>query len=141
MIQTLNLIIGYLIIDFLSINLHKKLKKELVKEINHKKNNFFWKQIYNTELIQQLKFFLKIFIKNLELIERGSNFKSFNFRDCSLVNCIYAGAFIHYKRNIEFASLEIEKLFNLTGSVIPTSLENKNSLNEKMEKCFILKLK
>ena len=103
----------------------QKIKKELVKEINHKKNNFFGNKFHNTELIQQLKFFLKIFIKNLELIERGSNFKSFNFRDCSLVNCIYAGAFIHYKRNIEFASLEIEKLFNLTGSVIPTSLENK----------------
>ena len=42
-----------------------------------------------------------------------------------IVNCIYAGAFIFYKRNIEFASLEIEKLFNLTGSVLPTSLENK----------------
>ena len=74
------------------------------------------------------KIFLRSFISNLELIEKGSSSKKFNFQDCSLVNCIYAGAFIFYKRNIEFASLEIEKLFNLTGSVLPTSLENKNLL-------------
>ena len=41
------------------------------------------------------------------------------------MNCIYAGAYIYHERNIESASLAIEKLFNLSGSVLPNSLENK----------------
>ena len=103
----------------------RKIKHDLLAEINSRKITFFGHHFVNQNKLNAIKNFLKIFIRNLELIEKGSNSKPFNFQDCSLVNCIYAGAFIHYKRNIEFASLEIEKLFNLTGSVIPTSLENK----------------
>ena len=103
----------------------KKIKQDLLAEINSRKITFFDNHFIDQNKLNAIKNFLKIFIKDLNLIEKGSNSEPFNFKDCSLVNCIYAGAFIYYKRNIEFASLEIEKLFNLTGSVIPTSLENK----------------
>ena len=91
---------------------------------------------FRIQCLNQVKFF-KSFISNLELIEKGSSRKQ--FLRLFTKNCIYAGTFIFYKRNIELASLEIEKLFNLTGSVLPTSLENKNLLEwEGMERCYIL---
>jgi 2-phospho-L-lactate transferase/gluconeogenesis factor (CofD/UPF0052 family) len=101
------------------------IRSKLIQEISSKKHSLYGNRFQNLNVLNQVKFFLRSFISNLELIEKGSSSKKFNFQDCSLVNCIYAGAFIFYKRNIEFASLEIEKLFNLTGSVLPTSLENK----------------
>jgi 2-phospho-L-lactate transferase/gluconeogenesis factor (CofD/UPF0052 family) len=72
----------------------------------------------------QLKFYLKEFISALKIIETVKSTK-FSFDDCSIMNCIYAGAFIAHNRNIEDATLSIEKLFNLRGEVIPTSIENK----------------
>ena len=96
----------------------------MIQEISSKKHSLYG-NVSEFECFNQVKFFLRSFISNLELIEKGSSSKKLNLQDCSLVHCIYAGAFIFYKRNIEFASLEIEKLFNLTGSVLPTSLENK----------------
>lgn len=101
------------------------IRNELIKEIHSTKKIFYGKVFKNKDTLKEIRFFLKIFLNNLQLIEKGTRHKNFNFQDCSLVNCIYAGAFIHHKRNIEFASLGIEKLFNLTGSVIPTNLENK----------------
>lgn len=72
----------------------------------------------------QIKKFIKAFLKNFLLIEKAID-ERFNFSDCSLMNCIYAGAFIVCKRNIEETTLNIEKLFSLNGSVLPNSIENK----------------
>ena len=41
------------------------------------------------------------------------------------MNCIYAGAFLKFNRNIEQATIYIDKLFKLQGTVLPTSIENK----------------
>ena len=41
------------------------------------------------------------------------------------MNCIYAGAFLYFNRNIADATVFFGKLFNLRGNVIPTSIENK----------------
>ena len=72
----------------------------------------------------QLRIYLKEFVAALSILENLKGTK-FIFSDCSIMNCIYAGAFIFHKRNIEDATLAIEKLFNLRGEVIPTSIENK----------------
>tara|TARA_B100000989_G_scaffold68734_1_gene47905 strand:- start:14487 stop:15701 length:1215 start_codon:yes stop_codon:yes gene_type:complete len=80
---------------------------------------------FQSELIaSQLRSYLKEFMSALKIIETVKRHR-FNFSDCSIMNCIYAGAFIAHKRNIEVATLSIEKLFNLRGEVIPTSIENK----------------
>ena len=71
-----------------------------------------------------IKILLKEFTGSLAIIEK-LNGKEFNFSDCSIMNCIYAGAFIYFKRDIEKASRFIDKLFRLKGSVIATSNENK----------------
>ena len=48
----------------------------------------------------------------------------FNFSDCSIMNCIYAGAYLHFKRNIADSTLFL-MLFNSRGNVLATSVENK----------------
>lgn len=97
----------------------------LKKEISSKKDIFFGQRFENINLLREIKSYLNTFIVNLILIKKSKNFKSFSFNDCSLMNCIYAGAFIDHGRNIEKASLSIEKLFNLQASVLPNTLENK----------------
>ena len=51
--------------------------------------------------------------------------KKFTFPDCSIMNCIYAGAFLAMNRNIEDVAIYLQKIFNLKGSVLPNSIENK----------------
>lgn len=123
-------------VDFESVNYlydlrfsKEKSEKEIFQDIKieskKKSNIFFDAKFSNTKTTERLKFFLDIFIKNYILISAAIPSKSLKLRDCSLMNCLYAGAFLHFSRNIEHATIEFEKLFNLAGSVFPTSIENK----------------
>ncbi len=78
----------------------------------------------SAHVVHELRTYINIFLKNLFIIQK-KNKCEFNFQDCSIMNCIYAGAFLNHERNIEIATLAIDKLFNLKGEVIPTSIENK----------------
>lgn len=71
-----------------------------------------------------LREFVNEFLTALQSIERV-NGEQFSFEDCSIMNCIYAGAFLVFKRNIEQATLFIDRLFKLRGTVLPTSIEDK----------------
>lgn len=71
-----------------------------------------------------LRTFVKEFLTGLSSVESVTN-ERFVFSDCSIMNCIYAGAFLVFKRNIEDATLFIDKLFKLRGVVLPTSIEDK----------------
>lgn len=71
-----------------------------------------------------IKFFIRTFLANLMLVEKVHS-KKFTFPDCSIMNCIYAGAFLAMNRNIEDVAIYLQKIFNLKGSVLPNSIENK----------------
>lgn len=71
-----------------------------------------------------LQSFVAEFLAGLNAIERVSG-ERFSFADCSIMNCIYAGAFLVFNRNIEQATLFIDRLFKLRGTVLPTSIEDK----------------
>jgi 2-phospho-L-lactate transferase/gluconeogenesis factor (CofD/UPF0052 family) len=71
-----------------------------------------------------LQSFIREFLASLNAIEKVSG-ERFNFADCSIMNCIYAGAFLLFNRNIEQATLFIDRLFKLRGTVLPTSIEDK----------------
>ena len=71
-----------------------------------------------------IKEFLNNFVVCLNTIEKLREV-TFNFADCSIMNCIFAGAFLHFKRNISDSTLFFGKLFNLRGNVIATNIENK----------------
>ncbi len=71
-----------------------------------------------------LQSFVREFLAGLHGIERVTG-ERFSFSDCSLMNCIYAGAFLKFNRNIEQATLFIDRIFKLRGTVLPTSIEDK----------------
>ncbi len=71
-----------------------------------------------------LRSFVAEFLAGLSVIEKVIS-EQFSFADCSIMNCIYAGAFMLFNRNIEQATLFIDKLFKLKGTVLPTSIEDK----------------
>lgn len=71
-----------------------------------------------------LQRFVREFTDGLLVIEQVRG-EQFNFADCSIMNCIYAGAFLAFSRNIEYATQSIDKLFKLRGTVLPTSIEDK----------------
>lgn len=71
-----------------------------------------------------LKSFVREFIAGLNAVEQVHG-EQFQFADCSVMNCIYAGAFLVFNRNIERATLFIDRLFQLRGTVLPTSIEDK----------------
>ena len=103
-------------------------RSEILNDIN-KFSNGLSDSIVNIKICDKnvlygIRYYLKIFIKSLLVIEKVIN-QQFNFSDCSLMNCIYAGAFIASNRNIEIATLAIDRLFRLRGTVIPNSIENK----------------
>lgn len=78
----------------------------------------------STKVSAALRSLIKEFLDGLNCIEQVIG-ERFSFADCSLMNCIYAGAFLKFNRNIEQATIYIDKLFKLQGTVLPTSIENK----------------
>lgn len=71
-----------------------------------------------------LRAFVYEFLTSLHAIETVRSEK-FDFSDCSIMNCLYAGAFLRFNRNFEYASWFIDRLFKLRGTVLPTSIEDK----------------
>ena len=71
-----------------------------------------------------LQGFVREFLDGLGVIEkvRGTDF---NFADCSLMNCLYAGAYLTCRRDMELTTKTIDRLFRLKGTVLPNSVENK----------------
>jgi 2-phospho-L-lactate transferase/gluconeogenesis factor (CofD/UPF0052 family) len=118
-------------------SINSDVESSLLKEIKSSKETFYGKNFYNKKLLGDIKEYLSIFLKNIRLIQKGKNLQKFSFKDCSLMNCIYAGAFIKHDRNIENATLAIEKLFNLTASVLPNTIENKKLMGIRKNGVFL----
>lgn len=74
-------------------------------------------------ILTNLRVFIRKFLDVLSLIEKVKN-TQLSFADCSLMNCIYAGAFLVFSRNLEEATKAIDRLFRLRGVVLPTSNDN-----------------
>jgi 2-phospho-L-lactate transferase/gluconeogenesis factor (CofD/UPF0052 family) len=86
--------------------------------------------LINTRVRDNLKSFLAEFLASLNFIEKVRNEK-FDFADCSIMNCLYAGAFLASNRNIEQATVSIDRLFQLCGTVLPTSIEDKQLVAQR----------
>ena len=81
-------------------------------------------QFQNKKVRNALQHFFREFLDGLSVVEKASG-TMFNFSDCSIMNCIYAGAFLTFNRNIDTATRYIDRLFKLKGTVLPTSIEDK----------------
>ncbi|UEG50555.1 2-phospho-L-lactate transferase CofD family protein [Ferruginibacter lapsinanis] len=79
----------------------------------------------NDELIKTtLRFYLLTFYKGVNTIEKCEA-KKLSLDDCNIMNLVYAGAFLAAGGNFEQATINIGKLFKLSGSVLPTNIEDK----------------
>lgn len=84
-------------------------------------------ELRNPQIREALRTLIGEFLKALVPIERVQG-TLFDFSDCSIMNCIYAGAFLRFQRDIERATYFIDRLFKLKGQVLPTSVEDKKLL-------------
>jgi 2-phospho-L-lactate transferase/gluconeogenesis factor (CofD/UPF0052 family) len=81
-------------------------------------------RVTSAKVRSSLQSFVNEFVNGLSAIEKVTG-EEFNFADCSIMNCLYAGAFLTFNRNIEQATLFFDRLFKLRGTVLPTSIEDK----------------
>ena len=134
----------------IEINHLLKKEKNLIIDVKKLKNINYKKFLY----------YLNIFIKELNKIEKRKK-KLFNFSDCSIINCIYAGALIKNKNNIEKSIEEISLIFDINYKVFINSksirflygirsngeiLDTEKDIveirsNEKIEDIYLLKRK
>lgn len=87
-------------------------------------------RLNNIRVREKLQSFLAEFLTGLSTIEKARQ-EQFDFADCSLMNCLYAGAFLASNRNIEQATMSIDRLFQLRGTVLPTSIEDKQLVAQR----------
>ncbi len=71
-----------------------------------------------------LREFAARFLAGLETAERVRG-ERFDFADASLINCLYAGAFLAFGRDFDLATRYFDRLFEIGGNVLTTNAENK----------------
>ena len=97
---------------------------------NGKSTELVGVNLMNARVRDKLKSFLAEFLTGLYSIEKVRH-EQFDFTDCSIMNCLYAGAFLASNRNIEQATRVIDRLFQLYGTVLPTSIEDKKLVAQR----------
>lgn len=82
---------------------------------------------FNEKLIKELIFFKDSFLNNI--YHKKNLFKSdFNFSDCSLINCLYAGSYIVNNRDLLKTINNFKDLFQIKHDVLPNSIDNLNMI-------------
>lgn len=71
-----------------------------------------------------LRHFVRLFLAALPVNEAVLG-RPLAFGDCALMNILYAGAFLACGRDMEATVLAIDRLFRLTGLVLPNSGDNR----------------
>ena len=103
---------------------YEKAIESILMLINKSKYTFLDSDISSKNIHQFVKASLEKFLEYLSINENIVK-ERFDFSDCSIMNCIYAGAFLNNNRNIDLVAQQVEKFFSLRGSVIPTNIEDK----------------
>jgi len=80
--------------------------------------------ITDASVAEPVRGLLGCVLHGIHLIEKAED-KVIDLSDCSLMNLIYAGAFLYCGGNFEDATILIDKLFKLRGTVLPTNNEDK----------------
>ncbi len=81
--------------------------------------------VIKDEIVREsLRTLVQYLLNGIELIEKAEN-KKINLDDCSIMNLLYAGAFLYCGGDFEDATIFFDKLFKLQGTVLPTNNEDK----------------
>lgn len=73
---------------------------------------------------ESLRTFVKAALNGIQLVETIEG-RRMSFSDCSIMNFIYAGAVLYFNGDFEEATVFIDRLFKLNGTVLPTNGEDK----------------
>lgn len=94
-------------------------------------------QIDAPNLVQLLRRLIQQFLTSLKTYEKIVG-RSFDFSDCALSNCLYAGAYELLDKSFNKTIALFNVLLHTRGDVIPTNLENKKlvAIRENGEICY-----
>jgi len=109
---------------------HEDVLKQLKLFLDNESMELVGVHLNNKRVREKLKSFLTEFLAGLNSIEKARQ-EQFDFADCSIMNCLYAGAFLASNRNIEQATTTVDRLFQLRGTVLPTSIEDKKLVAQR----------
>ena len=102
-------------------------RKEILKELtlfSEGKSEEICKIDFNSQSIKkELRAVIKTFLDYLSKFEKNKNLL-FNFNDCSIMNCLFAGKQCD-TNNLEETANFFRHLFNLQGMVLPNSNDNR----------------
>lgn len=97
---------------------------DFISFVHNQKESLSGFYFQDEKIKASLKEIIKVLLKGLSIIEKAEN-KQLNYGDCSIMNLIYAGAYLYFKGNFEDTTIFIDKLFSLRGTVLPTNVEDK----------------
>lgn len=97
----------------------KKLLKNLFLDRKLNINHFEIKQ----DIFFELKLFINIFLSKLNILEIQKK-RKFNFSDCSIMNCVYAGAYLHLNKDFSKTVKYISGLFGIKNKILPNNNKN-----------------
>lgn len=103
---------------------HDTIMKELKAFATASTNELTGVVLKDETTRESLRVLVQHLVKGIELIEKTEN-KVLSFEDCSIMNLIYAGAYLFCGGDFEQATIFIDKLFKLQGTVLPTNNEDK----------------
>lgn len=103
---------------------HDEVIKGLEEFTSGKSNELVGINFSDVTIRESLRTLMIKLLNGIELIEKAEK-KRISFSDCSIMNLIYAGAFLYFGGDFEEATIFIDKLFKLRGTVLPTNNEDK----------------
>ena len=103
---------------------HDAVMKDLRSFADSKTDELTGVVIKDPLIRDSLRILVQHLVKGVDLIEKSEN-KKLSFEDCSIMNLIYAGAYLFCGGDFEDATIFIDKLFKLQGTVLPTNNEDK----------------
>ena len=102
----------------------EKILKEFSLFSERKTNELCGITLKDEIIRESLRILVQYLLNGIALIEKAEN-KKINLHDCSLMNLLYAGAFLYCSGNFEDTTIFFDKLFKLQGTVLPTNNEDK----------------
>ncbi|WP_033165474.1 2-phospho-L-lactate transferase CofD family protein [Clostridium sp. KNHs205] len=103
---------------------HEQCIHILSSFVNGNSNRIDNIMINDSNLECLIKKLLSQFLTSLEIYEKVQG-REFNFSDCSLSNCLYAGAYEILDKDFNKTINLFNLLLHVRGDVVPTNLENK----------------
>lgn len=114
-------------IDFFNYRLPKNItnslaKDEIMKLFSNISND---KNIFGIDnfIFSKMKKFINIFLNKLNYLEFEKS-RKFNFDDCSIMNCLYAGAYTYFNEDLIKTIEYFSYLFKIENKILPNSIEN-----------------